>query len=543
MTITDHARQSTDGLKRYTHDHRVPYTDPGDPECRSPWHYLWWLVRMQRGRVLLGSLWSTLWMCALMLPPYFLQQAIDQGLGKRDTDALLLWAAATLVTGAGIAWLGILRHRTMTLVRVDGSYRTTQLLVRQVARLGAVLPQRVSTGELAQLQTGDTIRIAMTLTIAGPGVGSVLAYAITAVLLSTISGVLAAVVLLGVPLLAVTVGPLLGKLHGAEGDYRDRQAQLTARMGDIVSGLGVLGGLGGKATFNKRFRDQSQALLPDAYRVAGFTTWVQGFGAGLPLVFLAAVTWISARMAADGSISIGGMVAVYGYVAALLVPVAFFIEGAGDLPRGLVAARRVIGILSLAPVIENGGDRPAPAGPAVLHDPASGLDLPSGQMSALVSARLDEARAVVDRIARFTESDATWGGVPLSAIDLAEVRRRIMPADNDAHLFSGTIGSAVRVRPELSPEEITAAVHTAAATDILDLEPGGLSARLDDGARNFSGGQAQRLRLVRALLADPEVLLLVEPTSALDAHTEAVVAERLRTARREATTLVVSTSP
>ncbi|MFI5726996.1 ABC transporter transmembrane domain-containing protein [Streptomyces cyaneofuscatus] len=478
-----------------------------------------------------------------MLPPYFLERAVDEGLQKRDTGALLQWTAAILVIGAAIAWLGILRHRAMTLVRVDASNRTIQVLVRQVARLGAVLPQRVSTGELAQLQTGDTVRIAVTLTIAGPGVGSVLAYAITAVLLSTISGVLAAVVLLGVPLLAIAVGPLLGKLHGAEGDYRDRQAQLTARIGDIVSGLGVLSGLGGKAVFNKRFRDQSQELVTDAYRVAGFTSWIQGIGACLPVVFLAAVTWISARMAADGSITIGGMVAVYGYVAALLIPVSFFIEGADDLPRGLVAARRVIGILSLAPAATHGGDRPAPDGPAVLRDPHSGLELAPGEMSALVSARLNEARAVVDRIARFTESDATWGDERLSAIDLAEVRRRIVPADNDAHLFSGTIRSAVQALPGQRPEEVAAAVHTAAADDILDLAPGGLEARLDDQARNYSGGQAQRLRLTRALLADPEVLLLVEPTSALDAHTEAVVAERLCAARQGATTLVVSTSP
>lgn len=534
----------TEGSDLPTRERRVPYTDPGTPDLRSPARYLWWLVRMQRGRILLGSLWGSLWMCALMLPPYFMAQAIDDGLRQRDTDTLTFWVVIILVTGAAIATLGILRHRTMTLIRTDAAYRTAQVVVRQVTRLGATLPRKVSVGELTHLQAGDMGRIAVTLTITGPGVGAVIAYAATAVLLFTISAVLAGVVLLGVPLLALAVGPLLGKLHGAEGTYRERQGELTARAGDIVSGLGVLCGIGGKAAFGKRYRQRSQALLTDGYRVASFTSWVQAIGAGLPVIFLAVVTWISARMAASGTITVGEMVAVYGYVAALLVPVSFFIEGADDLPRGLVAARRVVGILALEPDVEDGASpAAAPVGPAALCDPDSGLTLEPGRMTALVSARLDEARAVVDRLARYTDSDATWGGVRLSDLELAEVRRRVLVADNDAHLFAGALRSAVSVRDDHAADELQGALRAAVAEDIVEALPDGLDTRLEAQGRNVSGGQRQRVRLVRALLADPDVLLLVEPTSALDAHTEATVAQRVLEARRGRTTLVVSTSP
>ncbi|WP_217211480.1 ABC transporter ATP-binding protein [Streptomyces sp. AC550_RSS872] len=534
----------TEGSDLPARERRVPYTDPGTPDRRSPARYLWWLVVMQRGRILLGSLWGSLWMCALMLPPYFMAKAIDDGLRQRDTETLMFWVVIILVTGAAIATLGILRHRTMTLIRTDAAYRTAQVVVRQVTRLGATLPRKVSVGELTHLQAGDMGRIAVTLTITGPGVGAVVAYLATAVLLFTISTVLAGVVLLGVPLLAIAVGPLLGKLHGAEGTYREGQGELTARAGDIVSGLGVLCGIGGKAAFGKRYRERSQALLADGYRVASFTTWVQAIGAGLPVIFLAVVTWISARMAASGTITVGEMVAVYGYVAALLVPVSFFIEGADDLPRGLVAARRVIDILALEPDVEDGASSAAaPSGPAALHDPHSGLTLEPGRMAALVSARLDEARAVVDRLARYTDSDATWGGVRLSDLELTEVRRRVLVADNDAHLFAGALRSSVSVRDDHTAGEFDRALRTAVAEDIVEALPDGLDTRLEAQGRNVSGGQRQRLRLVRALLADPEVLLLVEPTSALDAHTEATVAQRVLEARQGRTTLVVSTSP
>ncbi|MEU3448155.1 ABC transporter ATP-binding protein [Streptomyces thermolilacinus] len=525
-------------------DREVPGTDPGTPDLRGPGRYLWWLAVAQRGRVLRGSLWGSLWMCSLTLPPYFVSRAVDDGLRQRDTEALLFWVAVILVNGAAVACLGGLRHRTMTLIRTDAAHRTARLVVRQAARLGATLPRKVSVGELAHLQAGDMGRIAMTLTITGPGVGAVLAYAAVAVLLFTVSAVLAVVVLLGVPLLALAVGPLLGRLHGAEGAYREREGELTARAADIVSGLGVLCGIGGKAAFGGRYRESSRALLGDGYRVAAFTSWVQAIGAGLPVVFLAAVTWISARMAAAGTITVGETVAVYGYVAALLVPVSFFVEGADTLPRGLVAARRVVGVLALEPDV---GDRPdpvpAPVGPAALHDPRSGLTLEPGRMTALVTARLDEARAVVDRLARHTESDATWGGAWLSDVALAEVRRRVLVADNDAHLFSGALRSALAVRDDHTADEFDRALRAAVAEDVVAALPDGLGSRLAPRARNVSGGQRQRLRLARALLADPEVLLLVEPTSALDAHTEATVAGRVLEARQGRTTLVVSTSP
>ncbi|MFJ9109289.1 ABC transporter ATP-binding protein [Streptomyces sp. NPDC102283] len=479
-----------------------------------------------------------------MLPPYLMSRTIDEGLRARDTGALVGWVGAVLAAGATIACLGILRHRTMTFIRVDAAYRTVQVTARHVTKLGSTLPRQVSAGELTQLQAGDISRIAQTLTITGPGVGAAVAYIATAVLLFNISAILAGMVLLGVPLLAVTVGPVLERLHGAEGNYREQQGTLTALASDMVTGLSVLNGIGGKSLFARRYRERSQALVPLGYRVASLTSWVQALGACLPLLFLALVTWIGARMAADGSITVGELVAVYGYVAALLVPVSFFIEGADDLPRGLVSARRVVDILALTPDLEPQRARvTAPSGPALLHDPDSGLMLRPGLLTALVSARPDEMRDVVDRIGGYKDSDATWGGTRLSDMELTSLRRQLLVSDNDSYLFSGPLRSVLSARDDRSPKEIEHALHAAVARDVVALMPDGLDSRLDSQGRNVSGGQRQRLRLVRALLADPEVLVLVEPTSALDAHTEATVASRVGEFRQGRTTLVVSTSP
>ncbi|MFC7471720.1 ABC transporter transmembrane domain-containing protein [Actinomadura keratinilytica] len=178
-----------------------------------------------------------------------------------------------------------------------------------------------------------------------------------------------------------------------------------------------------------------------------------------------------------------------------------------------------------------------------MYDPHSGLTVAPGRVTALVGARPEETRAVAERLAGHGASGVTWGGTALAAWDRDALRRHLLLADHDAYLFAGDLRTALSGRTDRPDDAVRRALDAAAATDIADGLPGGLDGHLDDQARNVSGGQRQRLRLARALLAEPDVLLLVEPTSALDAHTEATVAARLAAHRRGRTTLVVTTSP
>ncbi|WP_241564480.1 ABC transporter transmembrane domain-containing protein [Nonomuraea polychroma] len=485
-------------------------------------------------------------MVGLTLPPYLLSRAIDDGLTPGRRPALAGWAAALLGVGVVNAWLGIMRHRTMTRVRMHAAFRTVEAVVVHATRLGAALSRKVTAGEVVTIGFADVTVIAQTLTITGPGVGAVLAYIVVAVLLLTVSPLLAVVVLAGVPLLVLLAGPLLGRLGKVETTYRTRQGALAARFVDIAGGLRVLNGLGGKDVYAERYRRGSQELRAEGYRVGAVTSWIQALGVGLPTLFIGAVTWLAARMAVQGDITVGELVAVYGYTAVLVVPVSFFIEGGYDLSRGLVAARRVVQFLSLTPAASGHADGPSTAAP--LCDPESGVEIASGKLTALVSARPAESAAVVDRLGRlgrfaFAERAATWGGIRLDEIDLTRVRERILVADHEADLFAGTLRDVVSGKGDPGDEAIDRALYAAVAQDIVRGLPDGLDSPIDPQGRNLSGGQRQRVRLARALLADPETLLAVEPTSAVDAHTEAAVAGRLRAARSGRTTVVTSTSP
>ncbi|GGO48453.1 ABC transporter transmembrane domain-containing protein [Streptomyces lasiicapitis] len=600
-------------------------TDLAAPGRRGPARYLWWLVVSQRQRIAGGALLGSLWMIGLAVPPYVLSRAIDDGLRPGDFGQLAVWTAVLGAVGILNAWLAVMRHRTMSRVRLDAYVRTVRLVVDHTTRLGATLPRRLSAGEVVAIGHSDVGILSQTLTVMGPGIGGVLSYLVVAALLLSVSVLLAVIVLLGVPLLALAIGPLLGRLTGAEGAYRDQQGRLAAVFGDLSGGLRVLNGLGGKEVFAARYRDGSRRLRDEGYRVGAALSWIQALALGLPTLFLAAVTWLSARMAAQGDLTVGELVAVYGYVAVLVVPVNALIEGGYDISRGLVAARRVVGFLDLEPEtsdteltshsVPTSNPSPAPGEPSVLRDPTSGVEVAPGTLTALVSAHPADSTAIIDRLGRFAPTDATWGSTRLDSIPLPDVRARILVADNEAHLFSGTLREVIAGRGAKQPgpqddgsgretcagqrgddagaprpdggtaEPTWPGAHTAApaelgthierpaspdaditesghprtdhhrdaslapaidaalARDIVQALPHGLDSALTPEGRNLSGGQRQRIRLARALHADPEVLLAPEPTSAVDAHTEATIATRLRTARAGRTTVVTTTSP
>lgn len=518
------------------------YADARSGDLRSPLRFLLWLIAGQKWRVLRASSAGSAWMVGLAIPPYVLSRAIDEGLRAANTGALVRWVLVLVAACLGNAAVGGLRHHTMTKIRTYSAYQIGLATVRHSTRLGAALGRSSSSGEVVAIGLGDVQNISTALTVTGPGVGSVVAYVVVALLLFAISPLLAVVVSAGVPVLALTIGPVLHRTHGAMTPYREQNRVLINRLIDIVTGLRVLSGLGGKQTYLGRYREDSQALVGQGYRVAAASSWTGALGSGLPTLFLAAVTWIAARMAAEGSITVGQLIAVYGYVAILVVPVSFFIEGAQQLTAATVAARRVIGFLALEPDRSEGAYDLGPD-PGVLYDPLSGAEIPPGVLVALTSAEPARCAEVLERFARFTASDATWGGARLEDVALAQVRSRILLAENDAALFAGTVREAVAGSREALEPALGRAIVAAVASDIIDALPDGLDSTLDAQARNISGGQRQRLRMARALYAQPEVLLMTEPTSAVDAHTEATMAARLREARQGLTTVVTTSSP
>ncbi|GGM17702.1 ABC transporter ATP-binding protein [Dactylosporangium sucinum] len=513
---------------------RLPLPEPGRPDSRSPARYLLWLARNQWHLVLGGVLLGIVWMVSQALVPAAIGAGVD-ALAAHDQRRLLWAGAAVLGLGAVTAASGIMRHRFAVSNFLSAGFRTVQVAVRHATRLGATLPKKVATGEVVSIGTTDFDHIGFSMDITARGGGAVVAIVVVSVLLLRVSVPLGLVVVIGVPILVAVVGLLLRPLHHRRKLQRDLSGELTGRAVDIVAGLRVLRGVGGEAVFAERYRRESQHVRAAGIRVAKVESLLEAAQILLPGCFIALVTWLGARFAVSGRISPGELVAFYAYAAFLIAPLRTLTEFAEKVTRGLVAARRVVDLLQIEPEVES-PDRPEPLADGDLTDPESGFVARRGELTAIAAARPEDAAAIADRLGLLVPgSGACLAGRPLDRLDLAEVRAHIVVADNDDRLFRGVL------RDEIGGG--TATLHAASAEDIVDALPDGLATEIAESGRDFSGGQQQRLRLARVLALDPPVLVLVEPTSAVDAHTEARIADRLPKARAGRTTVVCTTSP
>lgn len=522
----------------------LPQPDPGTADVRSPVRYLVALARKQVWSLAGGSLFGIIWMVAQAVMPAIIGRGVDEGVTGRDGRALLFWGGLLLLAGVTQAVAGVFRHRYAVTNFLIAAYRTMQLVVRQTTRLGATMPRRVAMGEVVSVGNTDIEHVGDSLEITGRFAGAVVSFVVVAVLLLRASTTLGLVVLVGVPVLMLAVVPVIRPFQRRQADQRERTGRLNTLAGDIVAGLRVIRGVGGEQTFASRYQQQSQEVRSRGVHVAKVQSVIDGMQILLPGVFIVFVTWLGAHFALAGRISAGDLVAFYGYSAFLMFPLMTVTEAVNKWTRGVVAARRVIAILRLEPeIVEAASPVPAPAPGAVLVDGESGLAVDPGRLTVVASADPADGVAVADRLGRYVDADVRWGDVSLASVALADVRRRIVVSHLESQLFSGRLGDELDITGEAGEPRVLDAVGVASATDVLDAAPGGLDAQVDERGRSFSGGERQRLVLSRALLADPEVLVLVEPTSAVDAHTEVRIAAGLRDAREGRTTVVISTSP
>lgn len=522
-----------------------PEPDPGHPELGSARGYLLWLVGRHRAPALLAAGYGVVCTLAQALVPAVVGLAIDHGLIDRDKRSLVLWSAVLLALGIVQAITGTLRDRCALTNRFGASYRTMQLLTAKSIDLGAELPRRVSSGAVVSVAATDITQIGRALESTARGAGAVVSIVALAVLMLTVSWQLGLVALVGVPLIAWAVARLMRLLHDRQGDLREAQGAMTDLSVDIVEGLRVLRGIGGEDVFAARYRERSQRVRHEAVRVASVEATVLAGQVLLPGLLITAVVWLGAHYVSTGRLEGGDLVAFYGYAVFLADQLRRVTNTVDQLTRAHVGARRVVGFLALEPAMASGAcPLPDPGDHAVLHDPEVGLTVPPGRLVAVVCATSGESHRLADRLGRYIPAPVTYGGVELSEAPLDEVRRRILVVDPGFRLFSGVLGRELDPDRRLAgdPERLREILDVVCAHDIVDALPDGLEQQ-GTGGREFSGGEQQRLHLARALITDPEILILVEPTSALDAHTEGRIADRLAPYRHGRTTVLFTTSP
>jgi ABC-type multidrug transport system fused ATPase/permease subunit len=526
---------------------KLPFSDPGNPDTRSPARFLVWVGRQQLGTLLGGVFFGVLWMVSQALMPAAIGRAIQDGIVEDNNRALAQWTLILLGLGATTAVAGVMRHRFAVSNWLQASFRMAQVVAHHAARTGHAIKKEHSTGEVVATVSNDAMRAGGAFDITARLSGAIVSYIVVAIILLSASVTLGLVVLLGVPVLVLLMGTVIKPLQARQAEQREEVGKLTALGADTAAGLRVLRGIGGENAFFHRYQDRSQEVRQAGVRVALPQSTLDAAQVFIPGLFVVLVTWLGARFALSGKIDVGDLVAFYGYAAFLVLPLRTAAEAVDKITRSFVGAKRMLGILAVErDILEPPRPGAEPPERVPLKDLGSGLVVEPGKLVGLVSATPDEAARIADRLGRFRDDDGVvLGDVHLADLPIESVRRRIVVSEADPVIFSGTLRSELDPwgRVDGQDEEIHAAIAVANAEDVVEALPEGLDAYVDERGRSFSGGQRQRLVLARALLSDAEVLVLVEPTSAVDAHTEARIARRLREAREGKTTVVITASP
>ncbi|MFE0045338.1 ABC transporter ATP-binding protein [Streptomyces albireticuli] len=561
--------------------------DPARPRRRSTVRSLlrlWPYVRPVRGRLLAAALMAVLGSLMSLVIPLALKWMVDGPVADREPSGVWLGGLVLLALGSAEASLFWAR-RALTarpLARVEADMRAS--LYRHLQRLPVSFHDRWPSGQLLSRATTDLMLLRIFL-----------AFPLTFLLVNGVTIVAGFLILLtqewtlGLVLLAPVV-PLIVLCRYFEERYseaartaQDRTGDLTTVVEESVLGIRVVKGFGRHRGQERAFAALAGGVRDTELCKAGLLGAVWAVIMILPELALGAALVLGVVRVADGDLSAGTLVAFLSTALALRWPV----ESMGFLlaitNESATAADRFFEVMDSRPPAGETASVPAPraeagkagAGTAkaadARGDEAAGLrlegvefrypDAPAdappvlrgvdlhirpGETMALVGTTgsgKTTLTALIPRLHEATAGRITLDGQDIAALPRERLRRLVSVAFEDPTLFSATVAENVLMGAEGAGEpELVRALAVAQADFAHDL-PDGTATRVGEQGLSLSGGQRQRLALARAVVGEPRFLILDDPLSALDVHTEAMVEAALRKVLATTTALVVAHRP
>ncbi|MDJ0392574.1 ABC transporter ATP-binding protein [Rhodococcus sp. G-MC3] len=487
------------------------------------------------------------------LIPVIMGQAIDRAIGTGDPKQLVLWTALLAVDyafvsftfrfGGRIGFLGMnaIAHKVRTKI-------TNRILDPE----GMGGPAR-QPGMLLSIATSDARQMAMAVAIVIYPLGEFAAVLFAAIILLYISWPLGLAIAVATPVMLWVMDRAGGPLRRRSVQQQQVAGEAAGTAADLVGGFRIVKGLGAEPEASRRYRAASERALQGTLKANLARAGYLGSMETVAGLFIAGVAVAAGLMALRGAMTVGQLITVVGVTQFVLGPLQAFASNFGTIWAGaLASAERVLTIVQAPHRTERAPFSAAPEGFALEFSgvrcgagPVVDIIVREGEFMAIEtdSATAGALSGVLAGVIRPAAGAVTVGGVDARSLSGEDRRRRLIVAPHESDLFEGTVAENVSMPGDIPGDAVARALMAAACDDVAAALPDGLDTDVGEAGRLLSGGQRQRVALARALAADPQILVLLDPTTAVDSVTEAVVAERIAQSRRGRTTVIFTSAP
>ncbi|MFI7329010.1 ABC transporter ATP-binding protein [Streptomyces rubiginosohelvolus] len=510
-------------------------------------------VAGQRRDVTVGSVLGACHQIGEALVPVLIGLIVDRAVVRPDGGALAIWLVVLAVVYTLLSFGFRFGARAGERAAEQAAHQLRLDVVRRVLAPHGGAEAGRPPGALVNVATEDARRVGavnMALTL---GIAAVVGVVAGAVLLLRASLPLGLLVLIGAPVL-MALGHFLARPleHRSEAE-QEQAAHASGVAADLVAGVRVLKGLRAERAAVDRYRATSQASRDANVRAARAAALQTGLMLTLTGSFIALVALVGGRLVLSDSIGLGALVSAVGLALFLPGPISVLAWVGAELAKGRASAARIADVLAAPGETTGGTAEPAAPAPGELrlnglgHAGLDALDLTvrPGEHLGIVVTDPAEAATLLRCLARRCDPErgsVELDGVPLTELAPAALRSALLVAEHDAQLFDGTLLENVTAAAPAGSDP-RAAMDAAAVDEVASALSGGTGGRIGERGSSLSGGQRQRVALARALAADRGVLVVHDPTTAVDAATEARIAAGIRRARAGRTTVLVTSSP
>jgi ATP-binding cassette, subfamily B, bacterial len=515
-----------------------------------------------RGRMWFVGVSAIVSITAGLSTPLIAKAVIDGPIARGDKAGIVPWAVLAIALGLLETGLARFRRVKLAVAAMDVETKLRNDLYRHLQRLDVGFHDRWQSGQLLSRATSDIATIrrftafgAVFLLIISLEVVAIFALLVSLYWpLAIVAGAFAIPVLVLCARFEVQYTTIVRRIQDETGD-------MTTEIEEAAKGIGVIKAFGrSRYAFDRYDAHVRRLYASQMERIAVHTKFVWLLGI-VPNLILVATLLAGVLAVGSGDLTLGGLFAFVSYILILVFP----LEALGWIlamaQEAMTAADRVYDVIDTPPVVDDRPDAvelPEARGHIrfegvrfaygenreVLH--GVDLEIRPGETLALVGptgSGKSTLALLLTRLHDPTAGRVTIDGHDLRDVTLSSLRGQVSVAFEEATLFSASVRENLRIgKPDATEADIEEALDIARAGFAHRL-PWGLDTRIGEQGMTLSGGQRQRLALARAVIAKPRILVLDDPLSALDVHTEAEVEERLRPLLADRTALVVVHRP